>query len=258
MGNRQSTFGHQQIGLLLPEILSQLHRLNNRTDRFGNALSLALSSVSHAHTQIADQGRLISELHSRPSVTIVDRNVVIEVVQQYLLPMLQNEMVTTIQTVAATVMTRMGSTQAAATQDLPERQFTTVSASTDDLPHTPERVMISSATQTEDNDDVVVMSMITGVDTPHVPCDNSEMPQSAETANNGSVATEPSDESVNSPSISAGQSFPTSGIRVLEVEVPQNPPVVDQGLADTDAPGMTISFVVTLFYTANIYSSGIE
>ena len=244
------------MDLLLPEILSQLHRLNNRTNRLENALSLVLSSVGLAHTHIGDQGRLISELHSRPSATIVDRNVVIEVVQQYLLPMLHNEMATTIQTVAATVMTRMVSTQAAGTQDLPERQFTTVGVSTDDLPHPPERVMISSATQTEDNDDTVVMSMISSVETPHVPCDSLEMSQSTETANNGSV--ELFDGSVNSPSISAGQSFPTSEIRVLEVEVPQDPPVVDQGSADTETPGMTISFVVTLIYTANIYSSGIE
>ena len=156
MANRQPTFNQRQMDLLLPDILAHLHRLTNHTEQLENALTLVLSSINFVQSQTVNQSRLISELHARPSTTSVDRDVMLEVAQEHLLPILRSDMVSTVRTVAATVMTHMLSTLVRDTQALPPRQFATVSTLTDDLPPTTERNMMSSAIQTNDSD-VVAM-----------------------------------------------------------------------------------------------------
>ena len=235
------------MDLLLPDILAHLHRLTTHTEQMESALTLMLSSVDLARSQIGEQGPLLSDLHARPSTTTVDRNVLVDVAQEHLLPILRDDIVNTVRTVAATVMTRMLSTRPGEIQALQERQFATIATSTDDLLHPPARVLISSASQTEDND-VVPVSTTTDVETPEVPGDNLETQKSTEIAQDDyvEIGTESIPVYTEYLEIDPGQSFPTSDLRAPDVEVDKDRPVSDQGPTDTEAQGVTVYFIVAL------------
>ena len=236
------TFNQRQMDLLLPDILAHLHRLTTHTEQMENALTVMLSSVDRVRSQLREQGPLLYDLHARPSTTTVDRNVLIEVAQEHLLPILRDDMVNTIQTVAATVMTRMLSTPPEEIQALQERQFATIATSTDDLSHTPERVLISSASQTEDTD-IIPVSITPHVDTPKVPGNSLETQDLTEIAKDESVSLPVAMESLG---IDPGQSFPTSDLRAPDVGVVKDRSVSDQGPTDTETQGVAVCFTVTL------------
>lgn len=234
---------------------------------------LVLSSINLAHSQIGDQGQLIADIHARPSAAALDRTALIEVARDYLLPVLRNDLVSNVRTVTATVVSQALSTNSAGIHASPQRRFATVATSTDDLPRTPERVLLSFATQTEDNvvaavsttpstDDLtlvpecVVVSSETQTDanngsavpttpslqTPQVPCDNSVMTEPTEIG--GDALPELVDVCLPAPMedlpISPGQSFPNSALRVPDVEVINDHPVFDEGSANMETQGVSI------------------
>ena len=123
-----------------------------------------------------------------------------------------------------------------------QRRFATVGTSTSDLAPTPKRIMVSSATQTDD-DGVPVASTTRAIETPYVPCDNSEIQPATILMDHETVkpVTRPSPEPMEYSKPSPSPNFPTSDLRATGGDTFEGHPSSNHDMVDTETQGTIIA-----------------
>ena len=151
---RNRSFNEQQMELLLPTLLSHVNSLTTNVEDLECSMTSTLTSLDTANAQLKEQTQAIADLRAHLTTTSLAG-----IFRESTLPSVHEEL-DALRSFFNGVVDRIAFVDAMERQDSQTREMRTIGTSTSNITADEERILVSSATQTDETGDLVTLRSV--------------------------------------------------------------------------------------------------